>query len=279
MTCNILVQVWCEIDPTINVRIDRQSGVPHAEPGDVLLRVSPWGRANVAAALSIENAEVTAVACGTGHVEALRHALAAGAGSAIELVQSSHASSTFQVGVLAEWSRHRDIDLFIGDRTIGCLAGRLGWAHLAGVGGLTIHSERLHAIRYLERGAREEVTASLPASVVLCADTIRPPYVSRGRIGEVPLDQIQREEIRSSDETPTAEIGPLQQKRERTRAGQTTRSTSSRGADRLASLMQPGSAAAKSQTTASAEEPQSAEELAEQFVRYLRHHDLLRGGD
>src|ERR1051325_11071257 len=85
MNPRIYVQVWCELDPTLNVRVDRQNGSPLAESGDVLMRISPLGRSGVTAALSIAEAEVGAFALGDQHGGALRHALAAGASRAVQL--------------------------------------------------------------------------------------------------------------------------------------------------------------------------------------------------
>ena len=66
MTMQVFVQVWCEIDPSLNVRIDRQTGLAVADPGDNLQRVSPLGRAGVDAALSLRAGAVTVFALGAG---------------------------------------------------------------------------------------------------------------------------------------------------------------------------------------------------------------------
>src|SRR5439155_23139279 len=105
MSLRVLVQVWCEIDPTLNVRIDRQSGQPLTDPGDRLWRVSPLGRAGVAAAMQLGGAAVSAFALGSGHTEALRHALAAGAADAVELVADGADRAALSVPELTEWLR------------------------------------------------------------------------------------------------------------------------------------------------------------------------------
>src|SRR5262245_3271481 len=104
MALRVWAEVWCEVDPTLNVRVDRATGRPAAEAGDRLLRVSPLGRAAVAAARRVFDSlresraggrlaervehlpEVTAFALGAGHDDALRHALAAGASRGVEVL-------------------------------------------------------------------------------------------------------------------------------------------------------------------------------------------------
>src|ERR1043166_6750445 len=108
----IFVQVWCELDPTLNVRVDRQTGSPLAEGGDVLMRISPLGRAGVTAALSIAEADVVAFALGDQHEDALRHALADGASQAVQLNAAASASE-WAGDPLAEWLRDQKSDLVI----------------------------------------------------------------------------------------------------------------------------------------------------------------------
>src|SRR5262245_54131557 len=127
----IWAQVWCEVDPTLNVRIDRSTGQPMPDPGDRLWRVSRLGRSGVAAALALGPAEVTAFALGPGHTDALRHALAAGASRSLEVLADG--GDTMSPVVVAEWLRQERPALVIADRWVGWVAGRLGWAHLAGL--------------------------------------------------------------------------------------------------------------------------------------------------
>lgn len=273
----IFVQVGCEMDPMINVRVDRESGAAHPEPGDRLMRVGLSGRLNVAVAVSLDATEVTAFAIGPGHSEALQHALAAGAGRAIALRQadSTNAAAPTTIPALADWLSEQQPDLVIGGRIVGGIAGRLGWAHLAGVGDLQLDRGRLHGIRHLERGNREEVHATLPAAVRLHIGVVRPPYISRSRIQSVSTSEIIQGSLSDDTGDVLMEIGPMHQKRERTRGAQTKHTTSSRGMDRLNSLMkgqeQPGRVAEKPSNI----EPRKPEDLANEFVRYLRHYDLL----
>jgi electron transfer flavoprotein alpha/beta subunit len=274
---NIFVQVCCEIDPTINVRIDRATGDAFAEPGDRLMRVGLSGRLNVAAAVSLGSVEVTAFAIDPGHSEALKHALAAGAGRAIALRQADNTSTATPttIAALADWLSEQQPDLVIGGRFLGGIASRLGWAHLAGVGNLRLDRGTLHGIRHLERGNREEVKATLPAAVRLHIGAARPPYISRARINAVSTSEIFQESLAAEAGDVLTEIGPIHQKRERTRGAQTKRSTSSRGMDRLSSLMKGSVQPAKVAEKLSNDEPRKSEDLANEFVRYLRHYDLL----
>jgi hypothetical protein len=145
---NIYVQVWTEIDPTLNVRVDRSSGDAVAEDGDLLRRVSPLGRAAVAAAQAMNPASITAFSVGLGHFDALRHALAAGASQAVELTIASETPNTtrthepgtvrdawFAIPLsVARWLDGSGANLVIAGRAAGSIAGWLGWAHLAGRG-------------------------------------------------------------------------------------------------------------------------------------------------
>src|SRR5438105_1271047 len=128
MSIRVFVQVWCEIDPTLNVRLDRQTGRPMPDEGDDLLRVCPLGRAGVAAALQLGPAPMTAFALGPGHTVALRHALAEGADRAVQLTAAGDDPGTVSVAALAQWLRGQQADLVVADRLSGLVAARLGWA-------------------------------------------------------------------------------------------------------------------------------------------------------
>src|SRR5215468_11070800 len=114
MTPRVFAQVWCEIDPTLPVHIDRQTGRPAADPGDRLWRVSPLGKVAVAAARGL-GGMVTAFALGNTHEDALRCALAAGAGSAVAL-DSPEEDAAISAAGLADWLRGQQPDLVIADR-------------------------------------------------------------------------------------------------------------------------------------------------------------------
>jgi electron transfer flavoprotein alpha/beta subunit len=272
MTLRVFVQVWCEIDPTLNVRIDRQSGRPAADPGDRLWRVSPLGKVAVATASGL-GGSVTAFALGDGHADALRSALAAGAGRAVELLAPGEDAEAVAVAGLAEWLRDQRPDLVIADRLSGPLAARLGWAHLAGLDELRVEDGRLRAVRFLGRGDREVVTARLPAAVRLQAEAVRVPYVARARIHAAAGRPIERETL--SGPAPTAAAaGPLQVARARTRLGKQPAPAASSAGARLQALMGAGTSRPAAPRRAGPATP-TPEELAEEFVRYLLHHGLL----
>lgn len=272
---NVFVQVWCEIDPTLNVRIDRQTNQPITEPGDQLQRVSPLARAGIAAALGLRPASITAFALGGGHAEALRHALAAGAARALELAADGTDAAAISPRAIADWLAGQGGTVLIADRVAGSVAAILGWAHLAGLEDLRIEGGRLRALRVLGRGDRERVSARLPAAVRLQADSPQPPYINRARLqaaADQPIERIVLPAVSGA-----AESGPLQISRPRTRTGQTPAPASGSASDRLQALMgggKPGaSTAARPAKTAG-----TPEELAEEFVRYLLHHGLLHVG-
>jgi electron transfer flavoprotein alpha/beta subunit len=271
MSLHILVQVWCEVDPTLNVRVDRQSAQPLVDPGDQLWRVSPLGRSAVAAALKLGDGVVTAFALGSGHKEALRYALAAGAGHAVELLASSADADAISVAALAEWLRRQAPDLVIADRLAGRLAARLGWSHLAGLDDLRIHEGKLWAVRRLGRGDREEVTARLPAVVRLHDESPQAPYVARARIQAASGCTI-AQEILAGPGSPRIEPGPLQPARARTRLGKAAPASGS-ASDRLQALM--GGASKATAPVKRAEKNTEPDQLAEEFLRYLLHHELL----
>ena len=288
----ILVQVWTEIDPTLNVRIDRASGQPLADEGDVLCRVSPAGRAAVAAATRIRDAEITAFAIGECHGAALRHALAAGASNAVAVAAEcrQHApgdecsSRLATVGkirataAVSAWVHEQNPALVIADRCAGLIAGQLGWSHLAGLEHLEIDSDRLQAIRQLGRGDREIVIARLPAVVRLFDDRLGPPYISRERIRSVASNRIRREALpvqkQNDANIDVLEVGPLQPVRPRTRLGGASQNHSARGFDRLSALMSPATSPTATPGS-SAPSASTPEQMAEEFVRYLIHHQLF----
>ncbi len=275
MTLKVFVQVWSEIDPTLNVRIDRASGDVLADGGDLLRRVSPLGRAAVAAAAAISNAQVTAFAHGEQHTEALRHAVAAGAVQAIELLPPCDHDATGTTVALSTWLQTRKPNLVIADSPAGLLAGRLGWSHLAGLENLQAANGHLRAIRQLGRGEREIVTARLPAIVRLQSESIRPPYVSRARIRNVPTDAIRSETLEPVETNPLAETGPLKLTRIRTRSGQTSLKQEGRGLDRLAALISKPDGSANSDSGSTQLANSTPEQRADEFVRFLFHHGLL----
>ena len=288
---NVFVQVWTEIDPTLHVRIDRDTGEPMAEKGDVLRRVRPLGRAGVAAALAMGSVRVTAFSVGRGHADALQHALAAGVSEAIELdissgngqsagssrepAASNHASFA-RCDAVARWLAENDADLVIMDRFAGLVAGRLDWAHLAGLDDMALRDGQLHATRYVGRGEREIVTAKLPAVVRMQTESVRPPYVSRARIRAVSRDAILCQRLALDAAQASYNVGPLQPARPRTRQGRQTQPSSAQGLDRLAALMSSPTTGQPSTLDPQASAPgdKSPEEMADEFVRYLIHHEL-----
>lgn len=279
MSPRVLVQVWCEIDPTLNVRIDRQMGNPIADEGDLLTRVSPLGRLGVFEALRLDGVHVTAFALGDNAADALRHALAAGAERALALLFSGADAEPFSLGALAGWFQREQPNLIIADRWTGLLAARLGWSHLAGLSDLRIEAGRLHAVRHLGRGERELVTAQPPAALRLQTEIVKPPYVSRARIQAIAESRIERVELSAEPESNVAEVGPVQLARARVRMGKTAAPAGASANDRLQALM--GLAGAKPSTTPRREGKASPtpDEMAEEFVRYLAHHQLLPNVD
>jgi electron transfer flavoprotein alpha/beta subunit len=268
----IFVQVWCEIDPTLNVRIDRETAQPVSDPADRVLRVSPLGRAGVAAARRLPADSVTAFALGAGHTDALQHALAAGATSAMELLGDGENRDQITPAALADWLRSQQADLTIADRVAGLAAARLGWAHLAGLDDLQIEGDRLRALRFLGRGDRELVSARLPAVIRLQTESVQPPYVSRARIeaaAQRPIEQV----VLAGSQPSATQMGPLQAARPRTRLGQGPVTPNGAASGRLQALL--GGTASASPPRRGEEPPETPEQLADKFVRYLAHHDLL----
>jgi electron transfer flavoprotein alpha/beta subunit len=267
----VFVQVWCEIDPTLNVRIDRQTSQPVAEPGDQLRRASLLGRAGVAAAAKLRPASLTAFALGAGHADALRYALAAGATRAIELTTDGPDGEAFAPAALADWFAAQAADLLIADRLAGLIAARLGWSHLAGLEDLQAESSRLRALRVLGRGDRERVSARLPAAVRLQSDS-RAPYVSRARLEAVAAQPIERIVLPAAPALPA--IGPVQINRPRARVSQTPAPAAGSASDRLQALMG-GNKSSVNAGPRAAKTAATPDQLAEEFVRYLLHHGLL----
>ena len=267
----ILVQVALEFDPDLNLRVDRRTGVVKPEEGDQLYRVWPLGRLGIQASLNLPDAEVTAFSVGHDHDRALRHALAAGAHRAVALTCKDDVSP----GALAAWIKTEAADLVISDRRAGSVAWRLGWAHLAGLSELSVDQRRLSAIRHLGRGNRQRVTAPLPALVRLHSGVRRPPYISRTRIQQIE-DNAWEVHTLPPQADPHLEPGPLQPARARTKGAQRKTRSSSSANDRAKALMglatSAGSAENKPQATPSEQTPES---MAQEFVRYLKHHDLL----
>ncbi len=257
----VLVQAWTEIDPALNVRIDRQTALPIAEAGDRLHRVSLLGRSGVAVGMRLGG--VTAFALGAGHEAALRHALASGASRAVEVCG-------VDVKALADWILSQGVDLVIADRRAGAVAARLGWSHLAGLVDLRIVDGDLIAMRCLERGDRERVRARLPAAIRLHADEARPPYLAHARLQAVSGHVIERVGMMGAAETATT--GQLQLARPRTKQGGAPTAVAT-ASERLQALM---SGAVPTPSARKADEsPRTVEEMAEEFVRYLSHNRLL----
>ncbi len=269
MGLRIWVQVWCEVDPTLNVRIDRATGQPAVEAGDQLLRVSPLGRAGVAAALALDRAEVTAFALATDQEDALRHAIAAGAERGVTI--RCEGSEDVPLEALAGWLRRERPDVIIADRWAGLVAGRLGWAHLAGLADLRVEAGVLRAVRFLGRGHREEVSARLPTLVRLQDGAGQMPYVARARLAAAELIPIVAEVLPASI-ARSSDADPVQLARARVRGGALPPPAASSGSSRLQALLGsavPATARAKESDT------MGPEQQAEEFVRYLMHHELL----
>lgn len=274
----VFVQVWSEIDPTLNVRIDKNTRKAVSEKGDRLMRISPVGRCGIDAALKLaETVEVTAFSLGLEHTPALEHALAAGAKQAIALMGSDNSYLTLTPLALANWIKTNKVDLLIADRMAGLVAYHLGWAHLAGIDELQIKEGKLRCVRLLEQGDREKVYAPLPAAIRVQQKILTPSYICRARVEKVSKDQIQTQKLAEKEAKTCIEMGPLQLARPRTKlANQRTLSGKTSGMDRLNALM--GVTSTTSKSPSSSPSPKKAltpPEMAEEFVRYLRHHQLL----
>lgn len=275
MNGRVFVQVWCEVDPTLNLRIDRQTAAPVAEDGDRLVRVSPLGRLAVAEAVGLGSTEVTAFALGDEHEAALRHALAAGAARAVRLRATEPSDGDTVIGGLAAWLASQGPDLVIADRLAGQVAGRLGWAHLAGLEQLRVEGGFLTALRSLGRSGHEKVTARMPAIVRLQAEPPNPPYVAQARIARAGLKAIEETVIRAAPNSQRpVEIGPLQILRPRTRLAAAA-AAPMKAADRLNALMGLGNRAQGKPPAKPAAGPRTLEQMAGEFVRFLAHQNLL----
>jgi len=267
----IFVQVWCEIDPTLNVRIDRNTGTPMPEPGDKLMRVSPLGRYGVDTAVNLcklSAGKVTAFCIGNEDSPALRHALASGASEAIVL-ETSHLSAA----TLSAWLKTQSAKLVICDRIAGLVAYRLGWSHLSGIDQLQIKNNKLHCLRFLERGNREQMQATLPAIIRLQQESVKPRYVPFARLEAVKDKEFETVKLIGKKTSREIEVGPLQQARARTKVGQRPMKTKASGMDRLSALMT--SHQPKSAPTSRPKKDLTPQQLAEDFVRYLGHQNLL----
>jgi electron transfer flavoprotein alpha/beta subunit len=276
MSLHILVQVWCELDPTLNVRIDRQTSELIADEGDQLRRISPLGRAGVEAARQLASARITAFALGSGHEPALRYALASGATSAVELQTPDDQPETGTMLALANWLARQQADLVIADRQAGRLAARLGWAHLAGLVDVQVQHKTLSAVRLLERGNREAVTARLPAVVRLAEESLLVPYIARARLHAAAAHPLVRQTLAGPElSTAGSTLGPLQPARVRTRTPQSAAPAAASASDRLGALMGLGRAPTPSPSRLQANMESTPEQLAEELVRYLTHHGLL----
>jgi electron transfer flavoprotein alpha/beta subunit len=266
----VFVQVWCEIDPVLHVRVNRTTGAAECDAADSLWRVAPLGRSGVCAALGLQDAIVTAFAIGNEHDMALRHALAAGAHRAVAV---SATSGDLDAATLADWLKEQGAELVIADRVAGLIAGRLGWAHLAALDELSAHGATLHAIHHLGRGEREIVSLRLPAAIRV-HDGMPVPYIARARLATA-LAAIERVAVTTAA-APSVEIGPLQPARPRTHVGQPAAPAKASATDRMQALLGLGRpAAVVAPPQKSDQAPATPEALAEQLIRYLAHNGLL----
>ena len=276
MSLRVFVEVWCEVDPTLSVRVDRRTGSIVVDEGDILMRVAPLGRYGVTEALSLRDTEVTAFAVGENNENALVHALAAGASRAVSLRHEGPADDANAGALMAKWFENERPDLVIADRRCGEAAGGLGWAHLAGLSDLDHDGKVLSARRQLGRGAYEEVTAVLPAIVRLQAENVRTSYVAQARIARARALSIESCNLPVLSQPPSAlEAGMPQLARPRTRVGRAP-SAPARAADRLNALM--GISGRSKPPAAMEVNVKGPSDLAEEFVRYINHHGLRLGG-
>jgi electron transfer flavoprotein alpha/beta subunit len=283
----VLVEVSCELDPTLNLRVDRGTGEAMPEPGDVARRIKPSG--SVAVDVALELARTAAAGCvvgfalGGGHEAALHDALARGAERALSLSAEPGGGPPGERRV-AEWLRAEQADLVLMGHSAGAVAARVGWAHLAGLDQLRLRERRLYATRNLGRGDREEVESALPA-VVRIEINRRPVYIARARLRAAARDHAIGEAILPGPDAtlPAAVVaGPLSAARARTRLGAAAvpPPASTRASGRLQSLMAAGGnkAPVSASPKPGAEAPATPEAQAESFVRYLAHHNLLVDG-
>ncbi len=268
----IYVQVACEFDPDLNPRVDRRTGEVRAEPGDQLMRVWPLGRLGISRAMQLKGAEVTAFALGPEHEPALRYALAAGARRAVAVLCNPDKLPT---QTLSRWLEEEKPDLVIADRLAGGLAWLAGWSHLGALSDLELREGRLLAVRHLGRGHRQRVSAALPAAVRLAPSP--PPYISRTRLKAVADKTIETFEL-EGEAAAGVEVGPLQPARARTRGAQKN-AKSSKASDRVKALMGLAAPATPATPAPTEDVSQTPDSMAEEFVRYLKHHQLLNKED
>ncbi len=280
MRRRVFVQVWCELDPALILRVESGAKRPVAEPGDQLLRVSLAGRRGIAEAQALAGWEITAFSLGKDHDVALRHALAAGADHAVRLCVAEAETEARIIGALARWLAEERPSLVIGDRRMGQVAARLKWAHLAGLRSLRHEAGTITARRTLERGAEEEVWATVPALVRVESGDNPVPYVAWARMAQVRDHAIRTVWIGGEAGRYDREgrPGDLYVTRPRTKLGlaEVTSAKPAKAADRMGALMglsRPGGpkVAAKPPGTA----VRTPEHLAEELVRYLAHHRFL----
>jgi electron transfer flavoprotein alpha/beta subunit len=282
----ILVQVKCEFDSTLNLRVDRTKGEAVSESGDRLTRVARIGRLGLELALSLKNdAEITAFALGSGHMAALRHALAAGARRAIELGGDLPSVGRPLPAAFIRWLTLENPQLVIADREISIAAGFFSWSYLKDVTSMELLEDVLLVERALGRGNRERIETTLPA--ILQPELSRQPrYVARARCHAASQLAIFVERL--EDPAEGAQIafdeGTIQETRARTRqsAGLPPKTAARplKASDRLQLLMGQGLAKKEAVATPPSESvSQDPEALAESFVRYLAHHQLLKERD
>ena len=99
-------------------------------------------------------------------------------------------------------------------------------------------------------------------------------YVSQGRLGAAMDREIERIWLEEGAGAQT-EAGPIQLVRPRTRLGAAAPEIPAGGMDRMKALMGMGQAPAVAAAKPSASAPETPDEMAEAFVRYLRHHELM----
>jgi hypothetical protein len=101
--------------------------------------------------------------------------------------------------------------------------------------------------------------------------------MSRARIAQAesrPIERVQLTENILSDKS--AELGPLQLARPRTKLGATPATAApASGLDRLSALMGISKGSVSPASKSSEPALKTPEQMAEEFVRYLAHHDLL----
>lgn len=276
MKTKIFVQVWTELDPSLNIKLNSNSH-PEAIPGDQLWRLSPLGRHGLELAKKIDNAEVFCFAVGSQHDAALIHALAAGAHKAFRVQSDPALDSKAIVAEISQWLKKSRADLIIGDRLAGAIAQHSGFSHLAGLEDLEIKDASLVAKRVLSSSHKQKVSGSLPAAVRLNEHKLQIPYINHDRISQISLNSIENVTLKSPAVQSTATWGPYKFSRARTKIGKKLDSSKKlSGLGRFQALL--GSSIKKPPTPS--QEPKAADtktpqSMAEEFVRYLVHNDLV----